>query len=428
MKTFPATRSLNQSPLDTMATGLPQAAPASPADRPVPLPASAPRAARLVLRLLHRLQHGSLALALPDGAVLRFGAGEPRASIRLSNWKLFDASLRSGDVGFAETFIDGDWHADSLIAVLDLVVANRRVLEEAVYGSWWGGLLHRLRHLLNRNTRAGSRRNIHAHYDLGNPFYRLWLDPSMTYSSALFEGDASRTLQQAQRAKYRRIVDELALPAGSPVLEIGCGWGGFAEEAARAGLSVKGLTLSTEQLAYARERLAGEGLDRLARFELQDYRDERASYAGIASIEMFEAVGEAYWPDYFATLRRCLAPGGRAVVQTITIDDALFERYRRGTDFIQQYVFPGGMLPSPSAFEAQARRAGLRVTNRLAFGQDYATTLRLWRESFQSQLPQVRALGFDTRFLRTWEFYLAYCEAAFRHRNTDVVQFTLEHA
>ena len=391
------------------------------------LPPNLPTPARLVIRLLERIRHGSLALTLPAGHTVVLGRGTPCASLRLRNWKPFDAALRRGDIGFAESFIAGDWDTDSLAGVLDVAVANRDLLERAVYGRWWGGLVDRVRHLLNRNSRAGSRRNIHAHYDLGNDFYRLWLDPSMTYSSALFGAHEGRTLEQAQQAKYRRILDELGLQAGGRVLEIGSGWGGFAELAARDGMRVKGLTLSTEQLAYARERIARAGLADRAEFALQDYRDERERYDGIASIEMFEAVGQAYWPAYFDVLRRALAPRGRAVIQTITIADELFERYRRGTDFIQQYVFPGGMLPSPAVFEAHARRAGLRVVRSLAFGQDYARTLALWREAFASRIAEVRALGFDERFERIWEFYLAYCEAAFRHENTDVRQFTLAH-
>ncbi len=399
----------------------PKLAPGAPRRR-------APAAARLIIDLLERIEHGALTLKLPDGRTVGFGHGTPRATLRLRNWKLFPAVLSRGDIGFAETFIAGDWETESLAEVLDVAVANRNVLEAAVYGRWWGGLAHRIRHLLNRNSRAGSRRNIHAHYDLGNAFYRLWLDPSMTYSSALFGGDAGRSLEQAQQAKYGRILDELALGAGASVLEIGCGWGGFAEVATRNGLEVRGLTLSTEQLAYARKRLAAAGLAAHVEFALQDYRDERGRYDGIVSIEMFEAVGEAYWPAYFDTLRSALAPDGRAVIQTITIDDALFERYRHGTDFIQQYVFPGGMLASPSVFEGHARNAGLRVVRTLAFGQDYARTLALWRQAFVARIEQVRALGFDRRFERIWEFYLAYCEAAFRHGNTDVYQFTLAHA
>jgi cyclopropane-fatty-acyl-phospholipid synthase len=411
------------------ATGVTAAMPApreaAPAAAMPVLPGDAPRAARAVLRLLSRLSHGRLLLTLPDGSRLAFGSGEPAVALRLASWQPLSAALARGDVGFAESWIEGQWECDSLIEVLDLALANRRILDQAIHGHGLGRLVDRLRHLLRRNSRAGSRRNIHAHYDLGNAFYRLWLDDTMTYSSALFGGNAALPLARAQQAKYRRILDQLALPAGARVLEIGCGWGGFAEQAARAGLRLKGLTLSTEQLAFARERLASAGLADIARCELQDYRDEHERYDGIASIEMFEAVGEAYWPRYFDTVARALAPGGRAVIQTIVIDDALFERYRRGTDFIQQYVFPGGMLPSPSAFTEAAARAGLRVIDRFAFGQDYAQTLARWRETFMAQLDTVRAQGFDRRFIRTWEFYLAYCEAAFRHRSTDVIQFTL---
>jgi len=404
--------------------------------------AGAPRAARLVLAMLGRLSHGELAMRLPDGSVRRFGTGSPRAAIRLENWRVFDAALARGDVGFAETWIEGSWHTDDLAGLLSLLVANRAALDRAVYGGLLGRIVGHLRHLLNRNSRAGSRRNIHAHYDLGNIFYRLWLDQSMTYSSAIFDDAASPgaaavprsedidgpqdPLLRAQHAKYDRILDRLGLAPGATVLEIGCGWGGFAERALARGLRPTGLTISAEQHTWARERLAGPGGEPRAEIVLRDYRDEQGRYDGIASIEMFEAVGEAYWPAYFETLKRCLKPGGRAVVQTITIDEALFERYRRGTDFIQQYVFPGGMLPSPSRFRALAREHGLEVTDAFAFGGDYARTLRMWRERFMARLPEVRAQGFDERFVRTWEFYLAYCEAAFAHGNTDVFQFTME--
>ena len=387
--------------------------------------ASPPAAARAVLALLQRLRHGRLVVGLPDGRTLSFGAGEPSATIRIADWKVFGATLARGDIGFAETWIDGDWTTDSLPALLRVLLANRDVIDRAIYGGRWGGALYRLRHLFNRNSRAGSRRNIHAHYDLGNAFYEVWLDPSMTYSSALFGDRPTRTLQDAQHAKYRRILDRLALPAGARVLEIGCGWGGFAETAARDGLHVTGLTLSTEQHAWATRRLAEAGLADRARFLLQDYRDERGRYDAIVSIEMFEAVGEAYWPSYFGTLERCLVPGGQALVQTITIRDALFERYRRGTDFIQQYVFPGGMLPSPGAFERGARDAGLRVEDAFAFGRDYARTLSAWRDAFLAGLPRIAAQGFDARFARTWEFYLAYCEAGFSQGDIDVVQYAL---
>jgi cyclopropane-fatty-acyl-phospholipid synthase len=384
-----------------------------------------PAAARAVIALLSRMREGRLTLVTPGGQVLAFGAGDPHATVRLSNWDVFGASLSKGDIGFAESYIAGDWQTDSLATLMHVLLVNRDVVERAIYGSWWGSLLYRVRHLFNRNSRAGSRRNIHAHYDLGNPFYEVWLDPSMTYSSALFGDEPARSLQDAQDAKYRRILDQLALRPGARVLEIGCGWGGFAEMAARDGLHVTGLTLSTEQHAWATKRLADAGLADRARFLLQDYRDEHGRYDAIVSIEMFEAVGEQYWPSYFQTLRRCLAPGGRAVVQTITIDESLFDRYRKSTDFIQQYIFPGGMLPSPTAFEQGAARTGLAVDDRFAFGRDYARTLKLWREAFVASLPRITAQGFDTRFARTWEFYLAYCEAGFSQGSTDVVQFTL---
>jgi cyclopropane-fatty-acyl-phospholipid synthase len=389
-----------------------------------------PAGARWVLRLLERIGHGTLDVAFPDGQRARFGHGAPRADITLASWGVFSAALKSGDIGFAESRIAGEWTSSDLVALLALFVRNRDAIEGVVYGSFVGGLLYRLRHLLNRNSRAQAKKNIHAHYDLGNDFYALWLDRSMTYSSGLFEslGDphapaGEDTLAAAQEAKYARVLAQIAPAPGARLLEIGCGWGGFARHAARAGHAVRGLTLSEAQLRYARERAAQDGV--AADLRLQDYRDETGQYDGIASIEMFEAVGEAWWPSYFTTLARCLKPGARACVQTITIDDRLFPRYRRSTDFIQQYIFPGGMLPSPAVFEQQARRAGLRVVDRFAFGAHYAKTLATWRARFHAREPAVRALGFDDRFLATWDFYLAYCEAAFAERNTDVVHFTL---
>ncbi len=393
-----------------------------------------PPSARWALGLLDRFSSGTLELTLPDGQHRRFGTGGPHAQIRLHNWAPLNAALRSGDIGFAESFIDGDWSTDDPVRVLQYFVRNREAAEAMIYGSFWGSLAYRLKHLLNRNTRAQATKNIHAHYDIGNAFYALWLDPTMTYSSALFApvaGDpyaaaSGDQLLAAQRLKYQRVLDELRLGSGSRVLEIGCGWGGFAETAARAGHLVKGLTLSAAQLEYAQKRL--ERNDLPAELVQQDYRDERGQYDGIASIEMFEAVGEAYWPSYFATLARCLKPGARACVQTIEIADRLFDRYRRSTDFIQQYIFPGGMLPCPAEFRRQAERAGLRIVNARSFGTHYAKTLATWRARFLSQLDAVRAQGFDERFIRIWHFYLAYCEAAFAEGNTDVTQYTLEAA
>jgi cyclopropane-fatty-acyl-phospholipid synthase len=392
-----------------------------------------PAQMRWVLRLLARIEHGSIYIRFPDGQQATFGSGQPHADIALANWNVVGAALRSGDIGFAETHIAGDWSTSDLTRLLTFFIRNRAAAEQVFYGTALGRLAYRLKHLLNRNTKAQAKKNIQAHYDLGNDFYALWLDPSMTYSSALFgatvDPHAPKTaaaLESAQYAKYERLLRELALAPGAQILEIGCGWGGFAQTAAMAGHVVTGLTLSPSQLAYARDRLAQRGMH--AELKLQDYRDERGRYDGIASIEMFEAVGETYWSSYFETLKRCLVPGGRACIQTIEIADSLFERYRKSTDFIQQYIFPGGMLPSPRAFESQARRAGLRITNARSFGGDYARTLAAWRARFLAQDAAVRALGFDSRFIRIWEFYLAYCEAAFAEGNTDVTQYTLVHA
>jgi cyclopropane-fatty-acyl-phospholipid synthase len=285
--------------------------------------------------------------------------------------------------------------------------------------------LFRFKHWLNANSKRKAKRNIVAHYDLGNDFYRLWLDPTMTYSSALFGGDFTQPLARAQQAKYERMLAELALPPGAHILEIGCGWGGFAEVAARAGYRVTGLSLSDAQTAYARERIARAGLADRVTLAVRDYRDERGTYDGVASIEMFEAVGEKYWPAYFSTLRRCLAPGGRACVQTITIADERFERYRTQSDFIQQYIFPGGMLASPSRFVAHAAQAGLDVVQTQMFGRHYAATLGRWLEAFDASAGAVRGQGFDEKFIRCWRFYLAYCIAGFASGSTDVAQYTL---
>lgn len=391
------------------------------------LPPAAPAAARAVLRLLRELRVGSLDLQLPDGSQAHFGNPTgPRAALRLLDWRACSAALRSGDIGFAEAYIDGHWTTPDLVALLELFIANRDAIERVIYGSWWGSLAYRLKHLLHRNSRRGSRKNIHAHYDIGNRFYRLWLDESMNYSSALFDGDLSRSTTAAQYAKVQRALHEVALQPGQRLLEIGCGWGAVAEAAAAMGAQVTGVTLSDEQLAFARERLQQRGLGARADLRLQDYRDiADEPFDAIVSIEMFEAVGREYWDSYFQQVSAKLKPGGRACIQTITIRDDLFERYLRSTDFIQQYIFPGGLLPSAGAFRAQARQAGLEVVGERAFGTDYAETLRRWRVQFLQHEGEVRKLGFDTRFMRIWEFYLAYCQAAFATGNTDVVQFTL---
>lgn len=397
-----------------------------------PLPRDTPAAGRTVLRLLQRLRHGSLTLHLPDGSMQRFGGqASPHATLVLHNWKVCSAALKSGDIGFAESFIAGDWSSPNLTELLRVLVKNRTEVEDMVYGTWAGRLLYRIKHLRNRNTRANSQKNIHAHYDLGNAFYRLWLDETMNYSAALFEGRLDQPLAQAQHAKVRRALEQAGVAPGDRVLEIGCGWGALAEMATTAyGARVTGVTLSTEQLDFARTRLQRLGVPTgpgaQADLRLQDYRDiADAPFDALCSIEMVEAVGREYWPTYFATVARLLKPGGRACVQSIVISDALFERYVDSTDFIQQYIFPGGCLPCPRAFREQAQAAGLEVVDAYAFGHDYAETLLRWREAFVAQRAQVLATGFDERFLRIWEFYLSYCEAAFREDNIDVVQYTL---
>lgn len=406
---------------------------------PLALPRGVPAAARTVLGLLTRLQHGSLTVQLPDGSLRHFGPGGPLvAAIVLRNWKMCSATLRSGDIGFAESYIAGDWTTPHLTDLLKLLIANRHTVESAVYGSWLGRLAYRLKHLFNRNTRAGSKKNIHAHYDLGNAFYTLWLDETMNYSSALFSpGEPAQDMREAQQAKVRRALRETGVQPGERLLEIGCGWGALAElGATEFGAAITGVTLSTEQLDFARTRLQKLGIPQVstapagdaASFDLrlQDYRDiADGPYDAICSIEMIEAVGREYWPTYFSTVARLLKPGGRACIQSIVIDDRLFERYVGSTDFIQQYIFPGGCLPCPREFRREAEAAGLRVSEELAFGADYAETLKRWRERFIARRAQILAQGFDERFLHIWEFYLAYCEAAFAIGDIDVVQYTL---
>jgi cyclopropane-fatty-acyl-phospholipid synthase len=396
----------------------------------LPLPACAPTAARAVARLLGQLRQGVLDVQWPDGSQARFGlasAADPvHACLRLHDWSVCQAVLKSGDIGLAESFMAGHWTSPDVTALLKLFLVNREALESLVFGSWWGSLLYRAKHLLNRNSRRGSKKNIHAHYDLGNDFYRLWLDPSMNYSSAWFEGDSSSCLIDAQWAKVRRALAEAGVQSGHRVLEIGCGWGALAECAAREfDACVTGVTLSSEQLSWGQQRLQQAQLP--GELRLQDYRDiEDGPYDAVVSIEMFEAVGRQYWNEYFQTIQRQLKTGGRACIQSITIRDDLFERYVRSTDFIQQYIFPGGLLPSAGEFRKAAARAGLKVVNELDFGLDYAETLKRWRQAFLRQAVPVQQLGFDARFMRIWEFYLAYCEAAFDCGSTSVVQFTLQ--
>lgn len=377
--------------------------------------------------VLGRLEGGRLDVREPGGGLRRFGRGDasPPAELRVRDWRFLEATLGAGDVGFGESYMAGHWDTPDLPRLLTLLAANQPSLEGAFYGRSWMRALLRARHWLRANTRRGARRNVAAHYDLGNDFYALWLDRTMTYSSALFDGDRGRALDLAQQAKYDRLLGQLALGSGSHVLEIGAGWGGFAETAGRAGHRVTGISLSARQTEWARARVERAGLGHRVELRLQDYRDLRGRFDAIASIEMIEAVGERWWPVYFRAVHDALAPGGRACIQAITIAEARFERYRTQSDFIQQYVFPGGMLPSPSELVAQAARAGLRLVASHRFGADYAETLRRWLEAFDARAETVER-SFDAAFVRCWRFYLAYCLAGFATGTTDVGQYTFE--
>lgn len=387
-------------------------------------------AARWFIGALSRLQVGTLALTDPLGGQVLYGAagGGPHAELVMRDWRAAGAILRQGDIGFADSLRRGWVDSPDLLALFTLALRNEAALSHAVDGKWWALIARRLSHLLLRdNSRKGSRRNILQHYDLGNDFYRLWLDPSMSYSAALFGEDRSEPLEVAQHRKYDRLLDALGAVPGQHVLEIGCGWGGFAERAAQRGLHVHGITLSDAQLDWARARMQRQGLEACVKLELRDYRDlGHSQYDHIVSIEMVEAVGERRWPLYFETLARCLRPGGRIGLQSIDIADARFDAYRRGTDFIQQYIFPGGMLPCPRVIQAQAGLAGLSVVNQYTFGLDYADTLLRWRLAFEENLGAVRAQGFDEAFVRLWRMYLTYCEAGFREGRTDVRHWVLE--
>ena len=389
-----------------------------------------PLAARFALGMLRYLRVGSLDLTLPDGRRETFHGIEagPHAELEVRDWRFFRRVLSAGDIGLAESYMEGLCDAPDLVTLIELLALNEAHLGKLASGTWWQRLALRLAHLLRANSHAGARRNIRAHYDLGNDFYALWLDPTMTYSSAIFANDPSRPLDAAQRAKYERILDRLGVRQGDTLLEIGCGWGAFAESAARRGARVTAITISAEQAAFARRRLEHADLAHAATVEFRDYRDVSGTFDHIVSIEMIEAVGERNWPKFFATLKHHLKPGGKAIVQAITIADSLFSQYRRRADFIQTHIFPGGMLPSHTAVAEQARKVGLQLADSFGFGSDYARTLRTWLARFDATVENVRALGFDDRFVRMWRYYLCYCAVGFATCRTDVVQAEFTHA
>jgi len=388
-----------------------------------------PGAFRPLAPFLQSFGCGHLDLALPDGRRLSFAGGEPgpRAGLTVHSPRFVHRLLTGGANGFAESYLESDFDPPDLTALLALFARNADRWSEGLQGRAWYRLAQRAYHLLHRNSRAGSRRNILAHYDLGNDFYGRWLDTSMTYSAALYEG-ADDDLETAQQAKYRAIAELAGIARGDRVLEIGCGWGGFACIAAKeCGADVTAITISDAQYAYARERVQREGLGERVRVLRQDYRDTEGSFDRVVSIEMFEAVGEAYWPLFFDRLRSRLRPGGGAALQIITIDDRHFPRYRRRADFIQRHVFPGGMLPSPTALQRAIGAAGLAVARDRGRGADYARTLAEWRGRFEAAWPELAGKGFDERFHRLWRYYLAYCEAGFLTQRIDLRQLAIRH-
>jgi len=387
--------------------------------------AGLPARARIVLSAAIALPRGLLKVRIPDGRKLIVGgnAPGPEAELVLHNWNLPGRAFSGGTIGLAESYMDGDWESPDVTSFLELFVVNREAGEQmAGSANWLINAAQRIRHWLNENTRKGSKRNISAHYDLGNAFYKEWLDPSMTYSAALFSTGAN-DLEDAQAAKYRALARDTGIGPKDHVLEIGCGWGGFAEFAAREiGCRITGLTISREQHDFARERIAKAGLSETVEIKLQDYRDESGKYDRIASIEMFEAVGEKYWPVFFGKVKDCLKAGGTAGLQIITINEGAFQLYRKRPDFIQRYVFPGGMLPTPSILKSLGAEQGLAYLRERVFPQDYARTLAEWRERFWASWEKVVPLDFDERFKKLWEFYLHYCEAGFRAEYIDVRQ------
>ena len=374
-----------------------------------------------------KLNFGQMEFVLPDGRRFRATGRQPGplAVLEIHNPDVFARLIREGDLGFSDAYLEGWWSTPDLQTFMDVVSQDNPEVYEGFGGLALVRLFERLRHWLRGNSRRQARRNIAYHYDLGNDFYRLWLDDSMTYSSALFR-TGQESLERAQEQKYEALVDSLGVKPGDHVLEIGCGWGGFAEyAAAKRGLKVTALTISKAQHDYATERMRRAGLADRVSIRLQDYRDERGLYDGVASIEMFEAVGEKYWPQYFETVRERLKPGAQATIQVITVPDERFKTYRKNVDFIQKYIFPGGMLISPGRFRQEAGRVGLAMLGSIEFGESYSQTLRRWHENFLQQWERIQALGYDARFRRMWEFYLTSCTAVFRTGICDVTQITL---
>jgi cyclopropane-fatty-acyl-phospholipid synthase len=387
-------------------------------------PNDVPYLVRKVLAPTTRIRVGCLTVTLPDGRSVRLDSGRagPQAELVIKNYAFARRLLVGGEIGFGEGYLQGEWDSPKLETLIELMSVNRDVIEVALPGRLWKRALTLIGHALNRNTRAGARQNIKAHYDLGNAFYQTWLDHTMTYSSAVFEpGD--NDLAAAQTRKYRLLAERAGIRPGESVLEIGCGWGGFAEFAAKElGCLVTGLTISKEQFDFATERMRKAGVDDRVTIAMRDYRDEKGIFDRITSIEMFEAVGEGFWPGFFRQMRERLRPGGTAGLQVITIAEQLWPSYRRNVDFIRRYIFPGGMLPTATIMRGLGEKYGLPMLNEWTFRHDYAATLAQWRERFLTAWPKLKPLGFDERFRRMWEYYLSYCEGGFRGGSIDVRQ------
>ena len=387
-----------------------------------------PRYFARVFDLVGKLNSGRVDFILPDGRRFRAEGLKPGpvAEVTINNPDVFARLVREGDLGFCDAYLDGWWTTPDLQAFMDFIHADNDDMYDGFPGMALVRAWEKARFWFQSNTKRQALKNISYHYDLGNDFYSLWLDETMTYSSALFN-TSQESLEKAQIAKYASMVDQMGVKPGDHVLEIGCGWGGFAEYAAKErGLKVTGLTISKEQLEYAQKRIKRKGLSDKVNLKLQDYRDETGVYDGVASIEMFEAVGEKYWPVYFDKIKQCLKPGKQATLQIITIQDARWEVYRKSVDFIQKYIFPGGMLPSPSVLRKEVHKAGLSVQHSIEFGKSYSQTLRRWFEVFNNKWDNISAMGFDDRFRRMWNFYLTSCAATFESGNCDVTQITLQ--
>ena len=387
-----------------------------------------PRYFSRVFDLVGKLNSGRVDFVLPDGRRFR-AEGKcpgPVAEITINNPEVFARLIREGDLGFSDAYLDGWWTTPDLQTFMDFIHADNDDMYDGFSGIAIVRAWEKVRFWFQSNSKRQALKNISHHYDLGNDFYSLWLDDTMTYSSALFN-TGQESLENAQIAKYASMIDQMGVKPGDHVLEIGCGWGGFAEYAAKErGLKVTGLTISKEQLLYAQKRIKNKGLEDKVDLKLQDYRDEKGVYDGVASIEMFEAVGEKYWPIYFETIKHCLKPGRQATLQIITVHDARWDVYRKSVDFIQKYIFPGGMLPSPTVLRQEVTKAGLRVQHSIEFGKSYSQTLRRWFDVFNDQWDTINDMGFDDRFRRMWNFYLTSCAATFESGNCDVTQITLQ--